>query len=90
MPHAPQTGTPGGQGDGRVPVCEMTGNPYTAGIAMRSDTTQLDMYRDSPESLARAYRTAAETELHTPYYTDAERVARHDHYLREAEKLETA
>lgn len=52
-------------------------------------TQQLDIFLDSTERRAAAYRRAAETELHNPHYTFAERQARHDHYLAEARRLES-
>lgn len=84
MPSAPHTGTPGGQGERRMPVCEMTGAFNLRRRAMQSDTTQLDLYRDSPQMQAQAWRTAAET-ARQQYPNDERRYA---YYLRGAEKLE--
>ena len=39
-----------------------------------------DLFRDSPARIAEAYRQAAASELVNPYYTTAERQARHDYY----------
>lgn len=50
--------------------------------------SQLDIFKDSPQRAAAAFRRAAETELHNPHYTYAERQSRHDHYVAEAERLE--
>ena len=46
--------------------------------------TQPDLYRDSPARMAEAYRQAAQTELVNPFYTHAERQARHDYYAAKA------
>ena len=55
---------------------------------MRSDTTQLDVFRHDPASVAVAWRTAAETALHNPFHTERERQQRHDYYLQQAARLE--
>lgn len=55
---------------------------------MRSDANPLDLMRHSPAELARVHRKAAETALINPYETAAERRARADAYLAEAERLE--
>lgn len=52
-----------------------------------AETTQLDILRDSPATLAKAYRQAAETALHDPYFTEEERRTRHAYYMAEARKL---
>lgn len=51
---------------------------------MRSDNNQLDLYRDSPQRMAQAWRAAAET-ARQQYPNDTDR---HAYYLREAERLE--
>lgn len=50
--------------------------------------TQLDIITHSPSAMARAYRIAADTERHNPYFSPAERTQRADAHLREAERLE--
>lgn len=55
---------------------------------MRSDTTQLDVFRHDPARVAAAWRTAAETALHNPFHTERERKQRHDYYLQQAARLE--
>ncbi|MCD9046784.1 hypothetical protein [Luteimonas sp. MHLX1A] len=55
---------------------------------MRSDTNQLDLYRDDPRRIAQAWRTAAETALRNPFHTEAERRARHAYYSEQATRLE--
>lgn len=51
---------------------------------MRSDTTQLDIYRDSPKAQAQHWRAAAEASLQQfPHDTE-----RHRYYIENAERLE--
>lgn len=50
--------------------------------------TQLDIITHSPSAMARAYRIAAETERHNPYFPPAERAQRADAHLAEAERWE--
>lgn len=57
---------------------------------MRSDDTQLDLYRDDPARLASAYRTAAEIALHDPHWHPTEQQRRHDNYIAEAARIEAA
>lgn len=49
---------------------------------------QLDIITHNPAALARAYRIAAETERHNPYFTPAERAQRAAAHATEAERLE--
>lgn len=56
---------------------------------MRSDTTQRDLLRESDPSLAKACRIAAETALHDPHFTLAERERRAQYYLEQARFYET-
>lgn len=49
---------------------------------------QLDMYRDTPERMAKVYREAAEAALVNPFMATEDREARSRYYLREAERLE--
>lgn len=49
---------------------------------------QLDLYRDTPERMAKVYRIAAEMALVNPFVTPEEGAERSRYYLREAEKLE--
>jgi hypothetical protein len=51
---------------------------------MRSDTTQLDVFRDDPARMAHLWRQAAETSR--KQFPNDE--ARYAHYLQEAERLE--
>lgn len=53
-----------------------------------SAVMQLDVFRHSDTSQAEAYRKAAETALVDPFWTEAQREARHRYYLAEAERLE--
>lgn len=55
---------------------------------MTAEPYQLYVDLDSPAEIARAYRAAAETALHDPYFTESDRRERHDHYMREAQRLE--
>lgn len=55
---------------------------------MRSDNTQLDLYRDDPRRIAAAHRIAAETERFNPYFPESERERRAAHHIAEAERLE--
>ena len=50
--------------------------------------TQLDVFRDSPQAIAAAYREAALTARVDPFWTEEQRAARAAHYLAEAERLE--
>ena len=51
---------------------------------------QLDVFRDSPQAQAAAYREAALTARVDPYWTEEQRAARERYYLAEAERLEQA
>lgn len=55
---------------------------------MRSDTTQLDLYRHSDAALAASYRLAAETARRDPNFTTEEGERRARHYEAEARKYE--
>lgn len=55
---------------------------------MRSDTTQLDVFRDDPAHVAKAWRAAADIAQHDIHFTEAERQRRADYYRTEAERLE--
>lgn len=55
---------------------------------MESHRSQLNLYRDDPFAIARAYREAAETELRNPYFQPEVRRMRHDYYLSEAQRIE--
>jgi hypothetical protein len=50
--------------------------------------SQLDLIRHSDASLAKAYRTAAETAMHNPYITVADCETRAAYYLTLAAKHE--
>lgn len=50
--------------------------------------SQLDLYRDSPQRLAAAYRVAADSALINPLEPKSDRERRAAHYLAEAERLE--
>lgn len=49
---------------------------------------QLDLYRNSPDRMAQAYRTAAESALVDPHFPQKVRQQRHDHYITKARELE--
>lgn len=49
---------------------------------------QLDVFRDDPKRLAKAWRTAAETALTDIQFSPDERQERHDYYMAEARKLD--
>lgn len=49
---------------------------------------QLDVFRDDPGRMAKAWRAAAETALIDVQFNDDDRKRRHDYYLAEAERLE--
>lgn len=49
---------------------------------------QRDIVRSHPLELARAYRIDADKQLHNPYFTQAQREARHAYCLAQAERLE--
>lgn len=49
---------------------------------------QLDVFRDSPQARAAAYREAALTARVDPYWTEEQRAARSAHYLAEADRIE--
>lgn len=51
-------------------------------------SAQLDVFRDSPQAQAAAYREAALTARVDPYWTEEQRAAREAFYLAEAERLE--
>lgn len=51
--------------------------------------TQLDVFDRSDAKLASAYRMAAETVLHDPYFPDSERENRALYYTAEAERFES-
>lgn len=53
-------------------------------------SAQLDVFRDSPQAQAAAYREAAMTARVDPYWTEEQREARHSYYMAEAERLEQA
>lgn len=50
--------------------------------------TQLDVFRDSPQAQAAAYREAALTARVDPYWTEEQRAARERYYLAEAARIE--
>ena len=50
--------------------------------------TQLDVFRDSPQAQAAAYREAALTARVDPYWTEEQRAARCRYYPEQAERLE--
>lgn len=50
---------------------------------------QTDIFRHSPERMAQAYRTAAETAAVDPHYTPEQRAKRQREFLREAERIES-
>ena len=54
----------------------------------QNPTIQTDIFRDTPEAMARVYRIAAETARSNPFMTQDEGEARARYYLREAERLE--
>lgn len=56
---------------------------------MRSDTTQLDLYRHSDEAMARAYRIAAETARRDPNFTPDEGERRARAYESQAQQYES-
>jgi hypothetical protein len=49
---------------------------------------QLDIFEHDPGRMAVLYRAAAETALKDAQFTPPVRQERHDHYIREAERLE--
>lgn len=49
---------------------------------------QLDIFQNDPGRMALLYRTSAETALKDAQFTPPVRQDRHDHYTREAERLE--
>lgn len=49
---------------------------------------QLDIFRNDPGRMAVLYRTSAETALKDVQFSPPARQDRHDHYTREAERLE--
>lgn len=49
---------------------------------------QMDLYRNTPSSMAKAYRESAATALVDPHFSPRDRQRRHDHYISEAKKLE--
>ena len=49
---------------------------------------QPDIFRTSPEALAKANRASAAAALQDFHFTLDERQARHDYYIREAERHE--
>lgn len=49
---------------------------------------QPDIFRTSPEALAKANRASAAAALQDFHFTVDERQARHDYYIREAERHE--
>lgn len=51
-------------------------------------SAQLDVFRDSPQAQAAAYREAALTARVDPYWTEEQREARSAFYLAEALRLE--
>ncbi|WP_145974368.1 hypothetical protein [Stenotrophomonas pictorum] len=59
---------------------------------MRSHNAQLDIFEDDPIRLAKrnaaACRVAAEVARVDPHWTAREQVARHQHYLAEAERYD--
>lgn len=55
---------------------------------MKSEGTQLDLYRHSPRFLAAAFREAARTERRNPYYAPDEAEKRARHYEAKAAELE--
>ena len=55
---------------------------------MKTLMDQLDVTFHSPQAMARASRTAADTEAHNHYYSKAERERRAAYHIAEAERLE--
>lgn len=53
---------------------------------MRSDTTQMDIYRDRPAT-AEDYRLAAAAALNNPFESPEQCRLRAEHYIAEAERL---
>ncbi len=49
---------------------------------------QLDLIRNSDPELAKAYRTAAETAMFNPYFTDQQKKERSAYYLELAKRHE--
>jgi len=49
---------------------------------------QLDIFQNDPGRMAALYRTSAETALKDVQFNPPARQDRHDHYIREAERLE--
>ncbi|KIP82107.1 hypothetical protein SN15_14605 [Stenotrophomonas maltophilia] len=49
---------------------------------------QLDIFQNDPGRMAVLYRTSAETALKDVQFNPPARQVRHDHYVREAERLE--
>lgn len=50
---------------------------------------QLDVFRDSPQAIAAAYREAALTARVDPFWTEEQREHRVRYYTEQAERLET-
>lgn len=57
---------------------------------MADRSQQLDLYQHSPERMAQAYRVAAETALHDPFFPPEEQRWRHDYYAAQALLFEQA
>jgi hypothetical protein len=51
-------------------------------------SAQLDVFRDSPQAQAAAYREAALTARVDPYWTEEQREARARYYQEQAERIE--
>lgn len=49
---------------------------------------QRDIFHHDPTREAEAYRTAADTVLHDPHFTDSERQRRAEHYMARAAEIE--
>ena len=53
-------------------------------------TDNLDLYKHSPERMAKVFREAAETALIDHHWRSSERQARHDRYMAKAAEYERA
>jgi hypothetical protein len=56
---------------------------------MRSDTTQLDLYRHTDAAMAEAFRRAAETARNNPFETPDQCERRAAHYEEQAKRCES-
>lgn len=57
---------------------------------MKSDTTQRDLFRHSPQAMARAFRVAAESARTNPFETPEQGERRARYYEAQAQQLEHA